>query len=88
LSLQEDTTLVLRSAAAAITKSYLEGDGDVKVAIETGVLEHVLEDEELRPFFSSWAEDDRLREAWHAALAWGEAHPGFTRSLFRGPSGK
>ena len=87
-SLREDTTLVLGGAAAAVTKSYLEGDGDVKLAIETGFLEHLLEDVEFRPLFSAWAEDDRLRKAWHAALAWGEAHPGFTRSLLRGPSRK
>jgi hypothetical protein len=34
--------------------------------------------------FAGWAQDDRLRQAWQAALAWGEAHPGFTRGLATG----
>jgi hypothetical protein len=81
LSRLPDTSLILREAASAVTQLYLEGDADVRSAIETGFLEHVLEDQEFRPLFAGWEQDDRLREAWRAALAWGEAHPGFTRSL-------
>lgn len=74
-----DTTPALHDAASAVTQLYLESDAEVRNAIETGFLEHVLEDEEFRPLFSGWAQDHRLREAWQFALAWGEAHPGFTR---------
>jgi hypothetical protein len=81
LSRLADTTPVLRDVASAVTQLYLESDAEVRTAIETGFLEHVLEDEEFRPLFAGWAHDNRLREAWHAALAWGEAHPGFTRGL-------
>jgi hypothetical protein len=81
LSRLADTTPVLRDAASAITQLYLESDTEVRTAIETRFLEHVLEDEEFRPLFAGWEQDSRLREAWQAALAWGEAHPGFTRGL-------
>jgi hypothetical protein len=81
-----DTSTVLREAASAVMQLYLEGDPELQTAIETGFLEHVLEDEEFRPLFSGWADDDRLRSAWESALAWGEAHPGFTRSLARRPT--
>jgi hypothetical protein len=81
LSRLADTTPVLRDAASAVTQLYLESDAEVRTAIETGFLEHVLEDEEFRPLFAGWEQDGRLREAWQAALAWGEAHPGFTRGL-------
>jgi hypothetical protein len=80
----EETADVLQASAAAVTQLYLGGNDDVKTAIETGFLEHVLEDEEFRPLFSDWAQDDRLREAWNSALAWGKAHPGFTRRLTAG----
>jgi hypothetical protein len=81
LSRLADTSPLLRNAASAVTQLYLESDTEVRTAIETGFLEHVLEDEEFRPLFAGWEQDSRLREAWQAALAWGEAHPGFTRGL-------
>ena len=87
--LADDCTQVLRDAASAVRQLYLESEAEVRTAIETGFLEHVLEDEEFRPLFADWAQDDRLREAWQAALAWGEAHPGFTRRLAsRQPGGE
>jgi hypothetical protein len=81
LSRLGDTAPVLRDAASAVTQMYLESAAEVRTAIETGFLEHVLEDEEFRPLFAGWEQDSRLRQAWLAALAWGEAHPGFTRGL-------
>jgi len=81
LSRLADTTLVFHEAAAAVTQLYLESDTEVRTAIETGFLEHVLEDEEFRPLFAGWEQDNRLREAWQAAMAWGDAHAGFTRGL-------
>jgi hypothetical protein len=81
LSRLPDTMPILRDAASTVTQLYLESDAEVRTAIETGFLEHVLEDEEFRPLFAGWAQDDRLSETWQAALAWGEPHPGFTRGL-------
>jgi hypothetical protein len=71
----------LQEVAAAVTTLYLESDTDVRMAIETGFLEHVLEQAKLRPLFAHWAEDERLRESWHNALAWGEAHPDYMKGI-------
>jgi hypothetical protein len=71
----------LREVAAAVTTLYLESDTDVRLVIETGFLEHVLEQAKLRPLFSHWADDERLREGWQQALAWGEAHPDYMRGI-------
>jgi hypothetical protein len=81
LSRLADTGPVLRDAASAVTQLFLESHAEVRTAIETGFLEHVLEDGEFHPLFASWEHDNHLREAWQAAMAWGEAHPGFTRGL-------
>jgi len=59
----------------------LNGDDQVRAAVETGFLEHVLEQPRMRPLFSEWANDGRLQETWRHALAWGEAHPNFMRGL-------
>jgi len=92
LSRLEDTISILRDAASAITQLYLESDAEVRAAIETGFLEHVLEDEEFHPLFAGWAHDDRLQETWQAAMVWGKAHPDCTRDLNKnlidGDSGK
>lgn len=68
--LGDETAPALGEAVSAVTALYLASDDDVRTAIETGFLEHVLEDEEFRPSFAAWSEDDRLRPAWRAALAW------------------
>jgi hypothetical protein len=59
----------------------LSSGDDIRRAIETGFLEHVLEQRSLRHWFSYWAYDERLQEAWRLALAWGEAHPNFVKGL-------
>lgn len=71
----------LREAAAAVTTLYLESNSDVRNAIETGFLEHVLEQAKLRPLFSHWAENEHLKESWQCALAWGEAHPDYMKGF-------
>jgi uncharacterized glyoxalase superfamily protein PhnB len=68
---QEEATPIMRATAAAVTALYLDRGPDVQVAIETGFLEHVLEQERLRHWFAHWAVHDRLSQSWHAALAWG-----------------
>lgn len=81
LSNTEGTQGNLQEVAAAITTLCLESDADVRVAIETGFLEHVLEQVKLRPLFAHWGEDERLKESWHHALAWGEAHPDYMKGI-------
>jgi hypothetical protein len=81
LSNTEGTQGSLREVATAVTTLYLGSDTDVRLAIETGFLEHVFEQAKLRPFFSHWAEDERLRDGWQQALAWGEAHPDYMRGI-------
>lgn len=83
LSEMTDTVGVLRSAAAAVTDHFLTGTEDERNAIEAGFLEHALEMTALRPYFQHWRDDERLRPAWERALAWGEAHPGFTWDLLK-----
>ncbi|MEO7932457.1 MAG: hypothetical protein ABIT76_04785 [Chthoniobacterales bacterium] len=78
---RSDADDMLTELAAAVTQLFLASDESVQRAIETGFLEHVLEQPKLRRFFAHWEGDDRLREAWDCALAWGEAHPNFTKGL-------
>jgi hypothetical protein len=81
LAHMKDTREILQSAVDAVTTLFLVGDDDVRRAIETGFLEHLFEQTPMRPLFSHWAHDERLQEAWRLALAWGKAHPNFTKSL-------
>jgi hypothetical protein len=81
LSTLDDSQQNLRDVAAAVTKLYLDSDDDVRIAIETGFLEHVLEQTKFRPLFSHWADDERLRDSWKHALEWGEAHPNYMKRM-------
>lgn len=74
----KDTSAVLIAAAAGVTELFLASGADVRTAIETGFLEHVLETAALRPYFEHWSRDPSLREAWERALEWGKAHPDYT----------
>jgi hypothetical protein len=80
LSNMEGTEEILREVAGAVTELFLNSDDDVRRAIETGFLEHVLEQSRLRPLFEHWSADERLKDAWQRALEWGEAH----RDMMRG----
>jgi hypothetical protein len=75
----EGTSEILQGAVSAVTTLFLTGDDQVRLAIETGFLEHVLEQATMRPLFSHWAYDERLQEAWRQALEWGKAHPNFMK---------
>lgn len=79
---------VLTAAANGLMKLYLESGEEVRVAIETGFLEHALETVTLRPYFQQWGSDPRLEPAWKRALAWGDAHPGYMAGLFQRLQGK
>jgi hypothetical protein len=79
----KDTSAVLTAAAGAVTELFLASGEDVRTAIETGFLEHVLETAALRPYFEHWSRDSNLREAWERALEWGKAHPDYTWGLLQ-----
>jgi hypothetical protein len=47
---------------------YKRGDAAVRLAIETAVLEHVLDDQAVANFFSEWTADAILAEAYRRAV--------------------
>jgi hypothetical protein len=67
LSNTQDTDKILQEIAAAVTELFLSSDDAVRGAIETGFLEHVLEQSKLRPLFAHWAGDERLKGTWRRA---------------------
>jgi hypothetical protein len=79
----EGTSAVLSRTASAIMKLYLESGTEVRDAIETGFLEHVLETAALRQYFEDWASNPQLQAAWNRALEWGKAHPDYMSGLFQ-----
>jgi hypothetical protein len=81
LAERDDTHDVAQRVATAVTDLFLAGDASTRGAIETGFLEHVLEQRSQRSLFAHWAHDERLQDAWRHALAWGEAHPNFLKGL-------
>jgi len=87
----QDTSAILATAAHAVTELFLTSGEDIREAIETGFLEHVLETAGLRPYFESWSSDPLLKVAWEHAMEWGKAHPDYTWRLLqrlRKPDGK
>src|SRR5258706_11780081 len=88
LAEMDGTHEVLKAAANGLMKLYLEGVEEVRMAIETGFLEHALETAALRPYFEQWGSDPRLEPAWKRALEWGEAHPDYMAGLFQRLQGK
>lgn len=66
----------IRRTSAALADAFKSADAPARRRIETGALEHILEEPALRPFFALWASDPALAEAYRHALAWGEAHEG------------
>ena len=79
----KDTSSILKAAARAVTDLFLASGEDVRNAIETGFLEHVLETAALRPYFDHWSHDSNLKQAWERALEWGKAHPDQTWGLLQ-----
>jgi len=88
LAEMDGTHEVLKAAAIGLMKLYLKGGEEVRMAIETGFLEHALETAALRPYFEQWGSDPRLEPAWKRALEWGEAHPDYMAGLFQRLQGK
>lgn len=65
---------VLRAASAELKALYRRADETAKNRILCGVLEHALEDPDLRPHFGDWQRARDLREAHKLATEWGVAH--------------
>ena len=76
------STQWLTSAAEAVTSAYVTGDDAVRECLETGILEHVLEVEELHRYIEHWGRDPVLAPAHARALAFRNANPYMYRSLF------
>lgn len=72
----------LTAAAEAVTAAYLAGGAEVRECIETGFLEHLFEVAGLQLYFAHWANTPILAPAHARALAFGNAHPYFMRSMF------
>ena len=75
------TQEILQDVSGAVTDLFLTSDDEVRCAIETGFLEHVLEQDRLRGWFSHWANNEQLQDAWRRALEWGQAHPDYMKGL-------
>jgi hypothetical protein len=69
-----ETGEILTLAEELIRQEFLNGDEPLRNRLETGMLEHALEAPQVRPYFSHWANDPSLREAWQAAMEWATHH--------------
>ncbi len=58
-----------------LARVYSEGDEDVRYRVETGVLEHLLEDAKIAEYFADWQDDAVLKHAYDAAMLWARDHP-------------
>lgn len=69
----EDETIP-REALADIknwlARVYRNGDDAIRTCVVQGTLEHLLEDENIRQFFTDWNEDPTLRKAYAEAMEW------------------
>jgi hypothetical protein len=62
----------LRELKYLLARLYIEGDEKLRVAIITGVLEHLLAVRPLARFFADWKQDEELRAAYLEALGYTE----------------
>jgi hypothetical protein len=60
--------------AAKLEKLYCDSNDEIRDRIICGALEHIFEEKMLVSYFQSWQNDSDLKEAFMAALEWGEAH--------------
>jgi hypothetical protein len=65
---------VVAEVALRLATAYKASDAKTRNRIETGALEHALESPRVRPFFSLWASDPVLKDAYGPALEWGLSH--------------
>ena len=70
----EGTEKVIARVVRDLEKLYRLSDAKTRNRIETGAVEHILEDRRLRRFFLHWREDPELKSAYELCLEWGKAH--------------
>jgi len=71
----EGTSAIIKGVAAKLGEIYVTAEDSLRNRIETGALEHALEEPLLVTFFSTWRNDEQLSPAFSRALAWAVAHP-------------
>src|SRR5713226_4791810 len=64
----EGTEKVIERVVRDLELLYRRSDPETRNRIETGAVEHVLEDRKLRKFFSNWQDDSELRSAYEHCL--------------------
>jgi len=62
----------LKDLKSLLARLYLGGDEELKVAIITGVLEHLFSDSTIVEFFTDWKDDPQLKAAYFEALCYAE----------------
>ena len=65
---------IVKHAALELEALFRRGDPDTRVRIETGALEHILEEPALRGHFTHWENDSELAPTFRRSLEWGRAH--------------
>lgn len=65
---------LLTFTVGQLTDLYLQSDSKTQLAIETGFLEHILEDAKATVVFKFWESNPKLQEAFREASKWGAAH--------------
>ena len=65
----------LLAARAALRDLYVNGNDEIRRAIVTGVLEHLLEQSQVRADFADWDVDPTLHDAYEEALQWSHGAP-------------
>jgi hypothetical protein len=70
----EGTEKIISRVVRDLENLYRRSDPETRNRIETGAVEHILEDRSLRKYFSHWRDDPELRSAYELCLEWGKAH--------------
>lgn len=53
-----------------LARMYIEGNSEIRNAIVTGALEHIMEQRRWREFYKDWCDDPILGQAYNEALEW------------------
>lgn len=70
--IDEETEKAIYLTKESIDVLYRDGDEVLRRCIVDSVLEHVLEDPRLRPYFEDWAQDPILKQPFDEAIEWAE----------------
>jgi hypothetical protein len=70
----EGASAIIKGVVSKLGEIYVTAKDSLRNRVETGALEHALEEPLLVPFFSNWRNDDQLGPAFDRALEWAVAH--------------